>query len=1363
MRVSEHHAEWLSLLETSGPFLSLPVVERVFPQGLDEHDPRVFARIKLAHEEWASDQDEANPQPAIHDQWIRFVLDETLELPPDLLLDGGDAAGKYGVEVPEHREVLSPTLVLSDPADDGAEPKVRLLISVWPACQDLDGAPAESGWAASPMERMVVLCRELGQEQVPLGLVTNGERWTLVNAPRGETSGYASWYSSLWLDEPLTLRSFRSLLGARRFFGAPSDTLEAMLSESVAYQEEVTGQLGAQVRSAVEVLVQALDRADLDSGRELLADIDDDRLYEAAVTVMMRLVFLFSAEERGLLLLGNPTYDQYYAVSPLGAQLRAEADRVGLEVLERRQDAWSRLCATFRAAYAGVEHDELSLPAYGGSLFDPDRFPFLEGRRRGTSWRETPASPLPIDNRTVLHLLEALQILRMRGRRGAVEARRLSFRALDVEQIGHVYEGLLDHKAVRVDAPYLGLTGAKGLEPEVRLDSLEEARGRGEDALVSLLKEKTDRSESAIRNGLRKEADFETVQRLTVACGNDEGLASMVRPYHALLRDDVWGYPVVYPADSLIVTAGLERRSTQTYYTPRALAEEIVMHALEPLVYEGPAEGEPREEWRLHTAQQLLGLKICDPAMGSGAFLVGVCRYLSERIVEAWEEAEKNAGAITVEGLPSVGAAGEELVPRERDERLAIARRLVAERCIYGVDLNPFAVEMAKLSIWLVTMARDRPFGFLDHALRCGDSLLGVTNLDQIRCFHPDPERGKELHHTLFDYTKEIEPALREAFELRERIEGFSVVDIRDAEQKARLSERADRRLRTVRLLGDMIAAACISTAEQAGAALDERLKALSEQIGSLLGDDKEAMDGPLLAEVEERLNAGNPPSRPPRRTFHWPAEFPEIFLRDNGGFDAVVANPPFSGGKKISGDLGKDYREYMVQHIAAGRRGNADLSAFFLLRFFEIARAGGVVGSLATNSIAQGETRQVGPDQLVAAGASIFRALSSRAWPGTANLEVAELWIRRGPWLGGSLLDGVPVPGITSVLSPAGRVKGLPHVLNSNRRRSFQGSVVFGTGFLLTLTTANDLINKDPRNADVLSPHLNGQDLSRRFDQSPSRWVINFHDWSLDEASRYPDCLSIVERKVKPVRAKSKGKEYRELWWQFARRGVELYQAIGDKEQVLVKAQVSSTWGWVFVPTGIVFDSKLNVFPNEGWGEYGVLQSFVHREWMWRYSTTLETRDTYTPTTCFETFPFPTDTSGIACIGEQFHTLRRTICESRKEGLTKVANRMDDPDEHADDIERLRQLQADLDRAVLQAYGWGDLGVAHTYREVRGKRRFALDQAVAAEILDRLLELNHQRHAEEVAAGGARSRSTAASDDDADDAGLEELPLFKE
>src|SRR6185437_2648168 len=219
---------------------------------------------------------------------------------------------------------------------------------------------------------------------------------------------------------------------------------------------------------------------------------------------MMRLVFLFCAEERELLLLGDPLYNQNYALSTIREQLRAAADQAGEEVLERRHDAWCRLLVNFRAVHGGVRHDAMKLPAYGGRLFDPDRFPFLEGRQTTKHTKNTkeekqePSSPFScfscvswfVNNRTVLHLLEALQLLQVKVPGGGpAEARRLSFRALDIEQIGHVYEGLLDHTAKRAGEPYLGLAGAKDQEPEIPLAKLDEAHAKGEKDFLRFLKE----------------------------------------------------------------------------------------------------------------------------------------------------------------------------------------------------------------------------------------------------------------------------------------------------------------------------------------------------------------------------------------------------------------------------------------------------------------------------------------------------------------------------------------------------------------------------------------------------------------------------------------------------------------------------------------------------------------------------------------------------------------------------------------------------------------------------------------------------------------------------------------------------------
>jgi hypothetical protein len=410
MSTARHHAEWLSLVEASGPFLSLPILLKVFPSGLDAHDSEHLKLLRLAYEEWQDNQLGARPEKAIHRAWVEFVLRQTLELPDEVFLEGQRIPPGLQVTVEQHGEILRPDWVIVNPQGTPNAGTPRLLVQIVPAQQDLEKALAGQRWKASPATRMMEL---LHAANVRLGLVTNGEHWMLVNAPRGETTGFISWYATLWLEEHLTLRAFRSLLGVRRFFGVDdSETLETLLTQSITDQQEVTDQLGYQVRRAVEVLVQALDRIDQDRNRTLLENISETQLYEAALTVMMRLVFLFAAEERKLIPSpgGETLYQEYYAVSTIAAKLRSDADKFGEEVLERRSDAWCRLLATFRAVFGGIRHDLLDVPAYGGSLFDPDRFPFLEGRALGTEWKKTSAEPIPVNNRIVLHLLEALQV-----------------------------------------------------------------------------------------------------------------------------------------------------------------------------------------------------------------------------------------------------------------------------------------------------------------------------------------------------------------------------------------------------------------------------------------------------------------------------------------------------------------------------------------------------------------------------------------------------------------------------------------------------------------------------------------------------------------------------------------------------------------------------------------------------------------------------------------------------------------------------------------------------------------------------------------------------------------------------------------
>src|SRR5581483_4455286 len=323
--------------------------------------------------------------------------------------------------------------------------------------------------------------------------------------------------------------------------------------------------------------------------------------------------------------------------------------------------------------------------------------------------------------------------------------------------------------------------------------------------------------------------------------------------------------------------------------------------------------------------------------------------------------------------------------------------------------------------------------------------------------------------------------------------------------------------------------------------AFEERL----EEIVPLLGRALDIAATPAarrarLAELRplarQMLDAGRRPDQLERRPFHWALEITEVVLLDNKGracLDAIVGHPRFLGGKRSTGPRGTDYREYLVEHIAGGAKGHAELCAYFFLRARQLLSRNGGFGLLATNTIAQGDTREVSLDQLLNDGCVIPRAISSRPWPGEASLEVAHVWARRGDWYGPYVLDERPVARIGSFLAEAGAAQGSPYCLAANAGKSFIGSYVLGLGFTMSPEEAESLIRKDLRNRDVLFPYLNGEDLNSRPDQSASRWVINFRDWPLDRASappgyagsvaaNYPDCLRIVEERVRPERQRT-------------------------------------------------------------------------------------------------------------------------------------------------------------------------------------------------------------------------------------------------
>jgi hypothetical protein len=1334
----QQHLNWLAMVEVNGPFLTLPVLRVAWPT-LDALEGEARDALRAAHAVWQADPTDRSEQR----EWIHYVLRGLLEWGDAVETEPDELTTLIPDDSPDR-----PSFALVAPGEPVKPDTTRLLGLICPPgivptalyrSSDNDGDDR----LMTPADRLARLCRRNGVE---LGLATDGRWWTLVWAPIGGVTGTATFDAVTWPEQADrdVVRAFRSLLRRSRFFAVPDDEmLVPLLRKSLDGQEEVTEALGTQVRRAVELLVDAIGRADVRAAQRGAAELDDvdaQDVYRGAVAVMMRVVFLLFAEERGLLPADNDLYVQAYSAGRLCEDLEQTARDSSEENLEHSHTGWMRLLALFTAVHAGVDHPRLRLPAYDGSIFDPDQFGWL--------------ARLRIDDRTVLHMLRAVQYVEI-GR----ERRRLSFRALDVEQIGYVYEGLLSFEGRRAADTVVGLIGKQGLEEEIALAELEAHASTAPaiDDLAARLAEKYKDSKigtaAALARRLAPPAEgerAEALRRLLAVTDNDLKLAERLLPFIGILRTDLRGLPVVITRDRLYVTESRLRKNTGTHYTPRKLAEEVVEGALEPLVYYvGPLQTADRAQWTPKSSADLLALKVADIAMGSGAFLVAACRYLADKLVAAWTREGRTDGRL----IQDDGYGEHAVTDTEADPLVIEARRAIIEHCLYGVDINPMAVEMAKLSLWLVSMDPNRPFTFLDDRLVAGDSLLGITSLDQLEYMHLDPRAGRKLHEgAMLDFLSRVRPLMAKVAKERRRVAEMPGNTLAELAAKHQALAAIGTESEQVRLFADLLVGAALAGGRKAAGSRDPRVRQQAAE------NSERSVEGRFLtaawmandaattgdqAAAQQRaatwLVTDLPRDAVARRPLHWPLEFAEVFDTDAGGFHAIVGNPPFLGGQKLTGTLGNAYREYLVEWLGRGARGSADLVAYFVLRAHDLLRRDGQTGLIATNTLAQGDTRQVGLDQIVARGAEIRRAIKSEPWPSrSAVLQYCAIWTSRAGLSTAArrVLDGAPVTAITPSLDPASRTTGSSERLTVNAGIAFQGANILGLGFTMEPEAAQRLIKKDVRNADVLFPYLNGQDLNSRPDCSASRWVINFHDWSKDRAATYPECFSQVERLVKPERASNSDRRRREIWWRFTRPAPELYQAIKGMERAIAITLVSKVVMPVMVPTGQVFAHKLGVFATDDPAMLALLSSAPHYWWAITHGSTLETRTNYSPSDVFETFARPELSEELRRLGDRLDTYRRDLMLARQAGLTATYNLVHSKSCTDSDITELRRIHVAVDEEVMRCYGWSDLDLDHGFHDTRQGVRYTVGPAARQEILDRLLELNHARYAEEVAAG---------------------------
>ncbi|WP_406351738.1 Eco57I restriction-modification methylase domain-containing protein [Streptomyces sp. NBC_00658] len=1376
------HQEWLDLTEVSGPFLTMPVLLQTWPQ-LDAVEKDQRARLRAHHADWQTDT------TAGRDEWVAYVLRSLLEWGdalalreseaedvPDLVLD------RFTVEVPEHGVRLRADFALSEPGTDlAAEPdvesaakRVRVLGMTLPSGASPTARPnLGDDWAASPADR---LARLLRHHAIPLGLLTDGRWWCLVWAPVGGVTTTAVFDAIGWNEaaERNVVRAFVSLLRRRRFFEyEEAETLVGLLKKSVDAGDEVTEALGVQVRQAVELLVDAIGRADVRSMEHgtpglRASGVEAGEVYRGSVAVMMRIVFLLFAEECGLLPADNEVYAKSYSARFLRAELKSRADAEGEASLEHTTAAWHRLIALFHAVHGGVQHPDLELPAYDGSIFDPEKYP----------WLETSSPLLPIDDRTVLHMLQAVQEVRV-GTGKQRETRTLSFRALDVEQIGYVYEGLLSYDGERAVETMVGLIGPAGMEHEVPLAELESLAASAGDVqtlakkIYETWKEpKPPASVAKLEKLLapaKGEAEAEARRLLLAAC-RDAALTERLVPFFGLLRRDLRDLPVVIAAGSLFVTESSLRKNTGTHYTPRTLAEDVVRHALEPLVYEpGPLQTADEKAWVPKSADQILELKVADVAMGSAAFLVAACRYLGERLIEAWAR-EERAEAVAYRAGRAVDAVT--AADAESDPVVIEARRQIIEHCLYGVDINPMAVEMAKLSLWLVSMDPGRPFTFLDDRLVAGDSLLGVTSLEQLKAVHLNVEKGD-----LLGAAADAERLVGEVVATRHAITEIEGDGTEALAEKRELLRKVREKTAKLRLVGDLVAGAALATCASGRVAWyeadgGERLRDLfpvaarvARGVVAVPEAEVEASEVVAEARVQARewLASELPEGGMRRVAVHWPLEFPEVFT-ERHGFDAIVGNPPFVTGRDLTSSLGSNYRENLVEHIAAGVRGNADLVAYFELRIHQLLNKHGQSGVVATNSLAQGVSRAVSLEQIVSSGTRIRRGIRSARWPAkSADVEYCAVWTSMAP-VGSDtsfILDGKRVPsGITASLYSESRVSFWGESLARNQGMSFVGSKPLGEGFAVDEPTALSWVAQNLENQRVLFRYVNGKEFNASPDQIGDRWIVNFENMDEAEARIFTAPFARVEEEVKPERQRRKhdgtfvvGEKVAQRFWVYERRREALYEKIAPLLKVIAMAQTSKTLAPALVTNGVVFDQKVVVFASNEPGLYAFLSSSMHYWWALLSGGTLKTDASYTPTEIFEKLVRPSSTPRLHEAGIRLDEHRRELMKRRGTGLTGTYNLVHNGTCQEADIVELRRIHEEIDRATADAYGWHDLldetgstppsdpshetfPLDHGFHETDQGTRYTIGLLARTEIIDRLRQLNHQAYADEVFLG---------------------------
>lgn len=606
------------------------------------------------------------------------------------------------------------------------------------------------------------------------------------------------------------------------------------------------------------------------------------------VTALMRMLVALVAEARGLLPTGSERYRAMYSLSAID-EVYGNGEGQGREASSAGEGgAWARVLRLFRLLHEGPAGEESAFfsipwvsPARRARFFDPDAYPFLEGRSGATKG----ALPRIAD----AAVLRAIDLLRRR------KGERIPWGSYDVEHIGGIYESLTGFSVEEVRGPSVVLLPDRvvvSLEALLAMPGIERPRALKRQAGVEL----SERPASSVCE----------------AASIEELYAALVRRCPPESFTNTNTNTKILPAVYLYLQPGEGRRRAGSYYTPRALAGEVVARALDPLLKNAKSPG------------AILELRVCDPAMGGGAFLVEACRQIADRLAAAWESEQPAAAAEGVE---------------DKTFTRARARRLVVERCLFGVDQSPLAVELAKVSLWLLAESPDLPLAFLDDRLLCGDSLIGADICD-IQAYPVDAWRRE-----LADASER--PKLRailarcEAELAAIRAEPGGADPAKKSQPQIDLNRNTNTRREQTNLLNAWTALWFWPAADGSP----------DPPTPSTFADYLQAATATNTKSPEPRVALARSIARS-RRFFHWRAELPAVFQGPNGGFDALIGNPPWVAyAGRAAQPIEPAVHNFFLRRSPAFF-GYRSLHGLFIHRCASLLRPGGRLGLVVPTSV---------------------------------------------------------------------------------------------------------------------------------------------------------------------------------------------------------------------------------------------------------------------------------------------------------------------------------------------------------------------------------------------------------------------------